>query len=50
LFEECGKHADLIISCVLSDFFADSTTKDEAVKLIGVVTDVFADGMEGALI
>ncbi|MDR1514194.1 MAG: hypothetical protein LBS45_00740 [Synergistaceae bacterium] len=50
LFSECGKLAADIISAALPDSFEDGVSKEDVTKLAGLVTDVFADGMEGALI
>ena len=49
LFRECGKHSDRIVSAALPSDFEDAT-KEAAIKLIGIIVDAFAGGMEAALV
>ena len=49
LFRECGKHSDRIVSAALPSDFEDAT-KEAAIKLIGIIVDAFADGMEAAML
>jgi hypothetical protein len=49
LFHECGKHADCIVSTTLPPDFEDAP-KEAVTKLIGIIVDAFADGMEEVLL